>query len=224
MTEPPRPPGEGNANDPTTPFNPYAASDPTSGSTPPPPPDGYAPPPSYSPPPSSGSGYGTPPPPTSGSGYGTPPPSSGGGYGTPPPAGGYGPPPGGYNQPPQPGYGYGAPAAGQEDKTWIAVAHFGGAAGAFISGGVAGWIAPLVAFLARGPQSPAVRAESVKALNFQILWSIIGLVGWITACILIGWLAVAAAWIVGTIFGVIAGIKAGNNEPYNYPMTVSLIK
>jgi uncharacterized Tic20 family protein len=206
MTEPPRPPGEGNPNDPTAPFNPYAANDPTSGSTPPPPPGGYAPPPS------SGGGY-------------APPPTSGGGYGTPPPpTGGYGPPPGGgYNQPP-PGYGYGAPAAGQDDKTWIAVAHFGGAAGAFISGGVAGWIAPLVAYLARGQQSPAVRAEAVKALNFQILWSIIGLVGWITACILIGWLAVAAAWIVGTVFGVIAGAKANNNEPYNYPMTVSIIK
>lgn len=224
MTEPPRPPGEGNANDPTTPFNPYAANDPTSGSTPPPPPaGGYAPPPSYPPPPTSGGGgYG--PPPSSGGGYG-PPPSSGGAYGPPPSSGGgYGPPPGGYNQPP-PGYGYGgAPAAGQDDKTWIAVAHFGGAAGAFISGGVAGWIAPLVAYLARGQQSPAVRAESVKALNFQILWSIIGLVGWITACIIIGWLAVAAAWIIGTVFGVIAGAKANNNESYNYPMTVSIIK
>jgi uncharacterized Tic20 family protein len=234
MTEPPRPPGEGNGNDPTAPFNPYAANDPTPGSTPPsPPPGGYTPPaggggyppppgPDYGPPPTSGPGYGTPP--TSGPGYGTPP-TSGPGYGPPPGSGGgYGPPPGNYGPPPQQ-YGYGAPAgASADDRTWVLVAHFGGAAGAFLGGGAGGWIAPLIAYLARGQQSPVVRAEAVKALNFQILWTIITVVGWITVCILIGWLVLLAAWLIATIFGVIAGVKASNNEPYNYPMTVSIIK
>ncbi|MFI5895531.1 DUF4870 domain-containing protein [Actinoplanes sp. NPDC051513] len=194
MTEPPRPPGEG---------NPYAANDPTSGSTPPPssppppPPGGYAPPPS--------GGYG--------------PPS--GGYNQPP--GGY-PPPGGYN-PPSQQYGYGPqPGGSTDDRTWILVAHFGGAAGAFLSGSVAGWIAPLVALLARGNQSPHVRAEAVKALNFQILWSIVGFIGYATWCIGIGFLITAAAWLISIIFGVIAGVKASNNEPYNYPMSVKIIK
>jgi uncharacterized protein len=196
MTEPPRPPGEGNQNDPTAPFNPYAGNDPTSGSVPPP-----------------------------SSGGPTPPPPPNGGY-APPPSGGYGPPPGGYNPPPQQ-YGYGAPGGGSvagDDRTWILVAHFGGAAGAFLGGGCAGWIAPLVALLARGPQSPQVRAEAVKALNFQILWSIIALVGWILSCIIIGIFVGFAAMIIGIVFGVIAGVKASNNEPYNYPMTVSIIK
>ncbi|MEU4244563.1 DUF4870 domain-containing protein [Actinoplanes sp. NPDC026619] len=229
MTEPPRPPGDGQPpaggpNDPTAPFNPYAANDPTSGSTPPPPPGGgYNPPPSggYGPPPSSGGGYG--PPPSSGGGYG-PPPSSGAGYGPPPGSGGgYGPPPGGYN--PQQPYGYGgAPAGGPDDRNWILIAHFGGAAGAFLGGGAGGWIAPLVALLARGNQSPAVRAEAVKALNFQLLWTIITVIGWFTVCVLIGWIILPVAWLVATIFGVIAGVKASNNEPYNYPMTVSMIK
>ena len=194
MTEPPRPPGEG---------NPYAANDPTSGSTPPPssppppPPGGYAPPPA--------------------GGYGPPP----GGYNQPP--GGY-PPPGGYNPPPQQ-YGYGPqPGGSTDDRTWILVAHFGGAAGAFLGGGCAGWIAPLIALLARGNQSPAVRAEAVKALNFQLLWSIIALVGWVLTCIVIGIFVGIAATIVAIVFGVIAGVKASNNEPYNYPMSVQIIK
>jgi len=212
MTEPPRPPGEGNPSDPTAPFNPYPGNDPTPGSPPPPPP-----------------AYGSPQPPT----YGTPPPTSGAGGYAPPPtsgAGGYGPPPGGtpygapgYGQQPggYPPQGY---APGNEDKTWILVAHFGGAAGAFLGGGCSGWIAPLVALLARGNQSPAVRAEAVKALNFQILWSIIAIAGWVLTCLLIGFIIGPAAWAIGTIFGIIAGIKANNNEPYNYPMTVSLVK
>ena len=222
MTEPPRPPGEGNPYDPTAPFNPYAANDPAAGSAPPPPPPGYGPPPT------SGAGYG--PPPTSGAGYG-PPPSSGAGYGPPPSA--YQPPPG-YDAPP-PGYGgpppgYGAPPPGyggaptQDDKTWILLAHFGGAGGALLGTGLAGWIVPLIALLAKGGQSPVVRAEAVKALNFQILWGIVALIGWITVCVFIGGIIIPVAVLIQVVFGVIAGIKATNNQPYNYPMTVNLIK
>jgi len=193
MTEPPRPPGEGSSNDPTAPYNPYAANDQTPGSTPPP---------------------SSPPPP--------PPP---GGY-APPPPGGYTPPPGGYNPPPQQYGGYNPPPAGSglDDKNWILINHFGGAAGAFIGGAVTGWIVPLIVLLARGNQSPHVRSEAIKALNFQILWSIVGVIGWATACIGIGVVITAAAWLVAIIFGVIAGVKASNNEPYNYPMSVQFIK
>ncbi|OJF09551.1 DUF4870 domain-containing protein [Couchioplanes caeruleus] len=213
MTEPPRPPGEGNPSDPTAPLNPYPGSDPT-GAAPPPPPTYGAP----QPPP-----YGTtPPPPTSGAGGYGPPPGSGAPYGGPPPGQPYGAP-GAYGQ--QPGYpphGYGP--GGGDEKTWILVAHFGGAAGAFLGGGCSGWIAPLVAMLAKGNQSPYVRAEAVKALNFQLLWTIIAVIGYATICIGIGIFVAIGAWLVATILGVIAGVKASNNEPYNYPMSVSMIK
>ncbi|GAB1690076.1 DUF4870 domain-containing protein [Krasilnikovia sp. M28-CT-15] len=212
MTEPPRPPGEGNPSDPTAPFNPYTGNEPTSGSAPPPPPGAPQPPTYGTPPPSSGAG-------------GYPPPSSGAGGYAPPPSGGYGPPPGGGyptgGTPPQYGYNSGGT---DEDKTWILVAHFGGAAGAFFGGGAAGWIGPLVALLARGNQSPIVRQHAVAALNFQLLWTIIAVVGYALTCILIGFLPLIAAVIMGTVFGIIAGVKANNNEPYQYPMAVSMIK
>jgi len=207
MTEPPRPPGD-----------PYGANDPTSGSTPPPaspppsppPPGGYAPPPSggYTPPPTGGYN----PPPTEG--YNAPP----AGYNAPP--AGYNAPPGGYNAPP-PQYGGGS---GIDDRSWNLINHFGGAAGAFLGGGVGGWIAPLIVMVTQGNRSPYLRSESVKALNFQILWTIVGVIGWATSCIGIGFIVIAAAWLMSIIFGVIAGIKASNNEPYNYPMSVQIIK
>jgi uncharacterized Tic20 family protein len=78
--------------------------------------------------------------------------------------------------------------------------------------------------LAKGQQSPSVRAHAVAALNFQILWSIIGFVGWILSCIGIGLIAVAAATILGIIFGIIAGIKANEGQLYRYPMSLSIIK
>ena len=84
--------------------------------------------------------------------------------------------------------------------------------------------APLIVMLTQGNRSPYLRSEAVKALNFQVLWSIIALVGWATSCIGIGIVIGAIAWLVAIIFGVIAGVKASNNEPYNYPMTVQIIK
>ncbi|WP_305788810.1 DUF4870 domain-containing protein [Symbioplanes lichenis] len=183
MTEPPRPPGDG--NEPTTPFNPP---------TPPPPPP-------YNPPPTSGAG-----------GYG-PPPSSGGPYGQP-----YGDNP--YGQQPYGQQPYGQPGAGaaNDDKTWILISHFGGA--------VVGFIAPLVGFLARGSQSPAVRAHAVEALNFQITWAIATVVASIIAGCTFGLLFFLpiVTWAVVIIFSIIAGLKANEGTLYKYPMTYRFIK
>ncbi|GGN28417.1 hypothetical protein GCM10010109_46700 [Actinoplanes campanulatus] len=136
------------------------------------------------------------------------------------PPGGYPPPP--YNPPP--GYGYKPPSTAGDERTWILVAHFGGAAGAFFGGTFFGWIAPLVALLARGNTSPYVREEAVKALNFQLLWGIIGLVGSVLICVGVGFFIVGAAWLIATILGVVAGVKAANNEPFNYPLSARFIR
>jgi uncharacterized protein len=229
MTESPRPPGSGNPDDrPADPTVHIPSADPTS--APPQPPTsgagGYAPPP-----PSAPDGFA--PPSSAPDGFAPPPSSGAGGYG-PPPGGPY-PPQGGYAAPGHGAPGHGAPGPGQgygagygvtsgEDRTWILVTHFGGAAGAFLGGGCAGWIAPLVALLARGNQSPAVRAHAVQALNFQLLWSIIALIGWITSCIGIGLFIGFGAMIVAIIFGVIAGSKAAGGEPYRYPMSYPFVR
>ena len=111
-----------------------------------------------------------------------------------------------------------------EDKTWILVAHFGGAAGTLIGAGAGGWVAPLVALIARGNVSPVVRAHAVAALNFQLLVSIVGIVGWFTICFFIGFLFILAAVVVGAIFGILAGVKANEGQFYQYPFTLPLVK
>jgi uncharacterized Tic20 family protein len=211
MTEPPRPPGEGNPYDPTAPLNPYSGNDPTPGSTPPPPPP-------YSPPPGSGAGGYAPPPSSGPGGYGPPPSSGAGGYGPPPSsgAGGYG----------APGYGaYGAPQAGapvgyanNDEKTWALIAHFGGI--------VVGFIAPLVALLAKGNESPTVRAHSVEALNFQITWGIATIVASVLAACTFGILFFLPiiTWIVVIVFSIIAGMKANEGQLYHYPATFRMVK
>jgi uncharacterized protein len=138
-----------------------------------------------------------------------PPPPFGGGYSAGPPIGG--------NVAP---VGY----ATNEEKTWALVAHFGGAAAAFISAGYLGWVPPLVAMLVKGNESPTVRAHAVAALNFQLLWTIVAVVGWITACFLIGFLILGLAILMSAIFGIIAGIKANEGQLYAYPASPKIVK
>jgi uncharacterized Tic20 family protein len=213
MTEPPRPPGDyGPPSDPNY---------------------GYPP----QPPVSGGGTYGAPPPVSGGGTYGTPP-TSGAGYQQQQPGyqqqqpGGYQQP--GYQQPgyQQPGYqqpgqygqpagAYGAPAGApvgynnSDEKTWALIAHFGGA--------LFGFIAPLVALLAKGNESPTVKAHANEALNFHITWGIILFVGaLLSVCTL--FISLLVPWVVVIVFSIIGGIKANNGELYRYPLTFRMIK
>ncbi|MDI1465597.1 DUF4870 domain-containing protein [Catellatospora sp. KI3] len=129
------------------------------------------------------------------------PPAASGGYTAPPP----GPAPVGYSNP--------------DDKTWALIAHFGGA--------LTWFIAPLIALLVKGNESPTVKAHATAALNFQVLWTGINLV-----CICIGtclgWLLLPLVLYFVPLFplimGILAGVKANNGELPKYPLTMNLIK
>jgi len=129
------------------------------------------------------------------------------------------PPGGGPTPPPPPGY------ANNDEKTWALLAHFGGAGGMFILGGVGGWIMPLIAWQTKGKESATVRAHSLNALNFQLTWSIVGLIGYPLLCALgLGGLVIAAAAIIGIIFGIIGGVRANEGQLYEYPLSIKMIK
>jgi uncharacterized Tic20 family protein len=142
-----------------------------------------------------------------------------------------GPPPGYYPPQPPPGY------ASGDDKTWALISHFGGAIGSFVCGGVLAFVAPLVAYLAKS-QSSTVKAHATAALNFFIPVSAAGVLA-VVLRICVGaldlgalgtllqallWLAVIAVWAVGTIFGIIAGIKANEGALYKYPLPFTIVK
>ena len=84
-------------------------------------------------------------------------------------------------------------------------------------------MAPLIAYLVRGNQSPTVRAQALAALNFQILWSIIAFVLlFVSWCLL--FLPSVAVVVIQILFGIIAGMKANEGASYRYPMSATFIK
>jgi len=111
------------------------------------------------------------------------------------------------------------------------VAHFGGAAAAFLSSGWLGWVPPLIAMMTQGAKSPTARAQAVEALNHQLTWAIASITVWILGIcgsfIIVGALLfflLPITVLVPVIFGVIAGVKTNNGEAYRYPATIRMIK
>jgi uncharacterized Tic20 family protein len=104
------------------------------------------------------------------------------------------------------------------------IAHFGGAALAFLSGGWLGWLAPLISMLVKGNESPAVRAHAVASLNFQILWAAVSAISYILFCVLIGFITLPIAILMAVIFGIIGGVRANEGQLYRYPASISIIK
>jgi uncharacterized Tic20 family protein len=139
--------------------------------------------------------------------------------------------PGQPHQPPPTGY------SNVDDRTWALIAHFGGAALALISLGPAAFIVPLIAYLATRRESAVAAAHARAALNFQIPISVAGAILWVLhsgsgslpfgAGVVIGgllWLLQLAVAAIGTIFGVVAGIKANEGALYTYPLNFKIVK
>jgi uncharacterized Tic20 family protein len=104
------------------------------------------------------------------------------------------------------------------DKLWIMVCHLS------IFLGV-GLILPLIVYLVykSDPNSP-ITAHAKEALNFHISLFIYGVIGAILIIIVVGIFIMIAIAVGGMILAIIAAIKASNDELYQYPLTIRLIK
>jgi len=80
--------------------------------------------------------------------------------------------------------------------------------------------------LAKGNESPTVRAHAVEALNFQITWGIATLVAVIISVCSFGILFFLPfiTWIIAVVFAIIGGMKANEGTLYRYPMSIRMVK
>jgi uncharacterized Tic20 family protein len=102
---------------------------------------------------------------------------------------------------------------------------------------VLSFVAPLIGLLGGGNESPTVREHAKAALNFFLPIAGAALVlvvllacsgvdtGVFGAAIrsLLGLLE-AAVWIVGLVFGVLAGLQANDGRLFKYPWNVQIVK
>lgn len=139
--------------------------------------------------------------------------------GSTPPATGPGmPPPGqpiGYTPPAPAGGPYAGPEPTKDDRTMAMLAHLLG---------ILGFLGPLIIWLIKKDQSPFVNDQGKEALNFHLTLLIGWVVGVATICLGVGLFIVPLVWVVGTVFSIIAALKANNGVAYRYPIAIRFIK
>ena len=104
------------------------------------------------------------------------------------------------------------PMSPADEKMWATLIHVGGILFAFVPA--------LIGYLVLRDRGPFIRAHSATALNFQITLTIVYVVGTALMAILIGYLIVPVAWVLGIIFSILAALAANRGQGYSYPLTI----
>ena len=119
------------------------------------------------------------------------------------------------------------PSSGIPLSQWKVILHLSGLAGLIAFIPVGNIVAPLIIWLIKKTEFPELDLEGRKVLNFQISFSIYFIVSAILtmgmACLFFPVPLFAAVGLVWLIFTIIGGIKASNNEPYEYPLTMKFL-
>ncbi len=85
------------------------------------------------------------------------------------------------------------------------------------------FLAPLIIYLIKKDESPFIRDHARNALNFQISLFIYGVVSFILAFILIGFVLLFALGILNIVCCIMAAVAANNGKLYKYPMTIPFL-
>lgn len=146
---------------------------------------------------------------------------------------GYAQNPGGYQGDPryaqQPG-GYPAGARGPQDdeKTVAVLTHLSSPIAAIISVGWLSFLGPLIVWFIYKDKSPFLRQAAAGAFNFNASLWLLNLIGWICVFTVVlsplGFLLIAAYWIMLFVFHIIAAVKAGGGKAYRYPMQLPILR
>jgi uncharacterized Tic20 family protein len=102
-----------------------------------------------------------------------------------------------------------------DEKLWATLIHIGGILFSFVPA--------LIGYIVLKDRGPFVRAHTATALNFQITMAIAGFIGGILTIVFVGFLILAAVWIINIIFSIMAAIAANKGEWYSYPLTIKFL-
>lgn len=88
--------------------------------------------------------------------------------------------------------------------------------------GVPSPVGPLVAWLLNR-DDPFVERQAKEALNFNISFLLYGVVAAFSIILLIGFIALPVVLVTWFVLVIVAAVKAGNEEDYQYPFTIRFV-
>ena len=107
------------------------------------------------------------------------------------------------------------------EKQWILLSHLSGFGGfIFPFGHILG---PLLVYLAKKEQSPAVAAHSKEALNFQITFTIYYFIASVMVFLLVGFFLIPVLMVLHIVLMIKAALVADKEGFYHYPFTFRFI-
>ena len=107
-----------------------------------------------------------------------------------------------------------------DERLWSTLTHIGALV---LSGGGAGWLVALIAYLVLKDRGPFVRSHTATELNFQLTLLIAYVAGLILSIVVVGIFVLIAAWVLSIVLGIIAAIKANKGEYYEYPVAIKFL-
>lgn len=111
-----------------------------------------------------------------------------------------------------------SPINASSDKLWNVLLHLS----PFIGLGLIG---PLIVFLVtRGDSGSTIPAHARETLNFHISLFIYMVISGILTLIIIGIVLLFVIGIAGAVLAIVGAVKASNDEVYQYPLTIRLVK
>lgn len=122
-----------------------------------------------------------------------------------------------------------------QQRLWATLSHLSPIAAAPLTAGFAGFLytgalGPLVIFLVLKNRGSFVRTQALEALNFQIIPTIVYVVGFVLGTITFGFGFIITApimalvGITALVFQIIAAVKANQGIEYRYPVSWRLVK
>jgi len=109
-------------------------------------------------------------------------------------------------------------APSSNDRLWIVLSHLSLVLGF-------GLIFPLIVYLVtKDDAGSPVPAHAREALNFHISVCIYCIISMILVVVVVGVLLLLAIGVGSVVLAIVAAVKASRNEPYQYPLTLRLVK
>lgn len=113
------------------------------------------------------------------------------------------------------------PPCSPDEKQWKVILHLSALSGFIIPFG--NIIGPLVIWLIKKPELPAIEPEGRKVLNFQISYTIYMVLAALSIYVCVGAVLLPIVAIIWLIFTIIGAVKVSNGENYEFPFTIRML-